>query len=202
MVIPNGIDTQNFAVERAKKNGGFHVGLVGRVVPIKDIKTFISMAKIIADLIPEAVFHCIGPTDEDPEYYEDCKMLVKSLKLSECFHFTGRADVRDYYAFLDVLLLTSVREAQPLVILEAYCAGVPVVSTQVGNVPELLDYDDRFLSPPKDPEKLAEGVRYIHDNPEEISNLVKRNKEKVHRFYDRHDLHNKYREIYHELKGQ
>ena len=201
LVIPNGIDTDFFAVERKPRDGGFHVGLVGRVVPIKDIKTFISACKIIADSVPDAVFYCIGPTDEDPDYYEDCKRLVESLKLSDCFEFTGRADVREYYAFLDAMLLTSVREAQPLVILEAYCAGVPVVSTKVGNVPELLDYDERFLAPSKDPEKLAAGVKFIHDNPGEMRNMNAKNREKVLRFYDRHALHSRYRDIYRDIKA-
>ena len=168
-VIPNGIDVPFYSAVTRRKREGFHVGLVGRVVPIKDIKTFISMAKIVSDTIPESEFHCIGPTDEDPGYFEDCKILVESLKLTDRFHFTGRQDVREYYAFLDVLLLTSVREAQPLVILEAHCAGVPVVATRVGNVGELLDYDERFVASSKDPEKLAAGVRYIYEHPEAVS---------------------------------
>ncbi len=201
LVIPNGIDTDSFAVERKQRDGGFHVGLVGRVVPIKDIKTFISACKIIADAVPDSVFYCIGPADEDPEYFEDCKRLVESLRLSECFEFTGRADVREYYSFLDAMLLTSVREAQPLVILEAYCAGVPVVSAKVGNVPELLDYDERFLAPSKDPEKLAAGVKFIHDNPGEMRDLNAKNREKVLRFYDRHALHSRYRNIYRDINA-
>ena len=178
------------------------MGLVGRVVPIKDIKTFISACRITADLIPDSHFYCIGPTDEDPGYFEDCRMLVENLKLKDCFHFTGRADVREYYGFLDVLLLTSVREAQPLVILEAYCAGVPVVATRVGNVPELLDYDDRFIAPSKDPEALAESIKYIHDNPGEMAALKEKNKDKVLRFYNRRELLETYRDIYSELHAK
>lgn len=200
LVIPNGIDTGYYSRVERKKREGFHVGLVGRVVPIKDIKTFILTAKITSDFIPDAVFHCIGPTDEDRGYFEDCKMLVESLHLTDKFHFTGRVDVREYYSFLDVLLLTSVREAQPLVILEAYCAGVPMVCTKVGNVPELLDYDERFMAHSKDPEKLAQGIKYIHDNPIEMETLNKKNRERVLRFYNREELHDKYREIYKELK--
>ena len=200
LVIPNGIDTEYYSLVERKQREGFHVGLVGRVVPIKDIKTFISTAKITSDLIPDAVFHCIGPTDEDPAYFEDCKMLVESLHLTDRFHFTGRADVREYYSFLDVVLLTSVREAQPLVILEAYCAGVPMVCTKVGNVPELLDYDERFMAHSKDPEKLAQSIKYIHDNPIEMETLNKKNRERVLRFYNREELHDKYRKIYKELK--
>ena len=196
-VIPNGIDTGRFMVKREKREG-FHVGLVGRVVPIKDIKTFIAMAKIISDDIPEACFYCIGPTDEDEAYYEDCKILVKSLRLQEKFEFTGRQNVLEYYSFLDVLLLTSVREAQPLVILEAYCAGVPVVSTRVGNVPELLDFDDRFIAPPKDALHLAEGAKYIYEHPEEMEDLIEKNRERVLLFYERKSLHQAYRDIYHE----
>jgi glycosyltransferase involved in cell wall biosynthesis len=195
-VIPNGIDVPFYSAVTRRKREGFHVGLVGRVVPIKDIKTFISMAKIVSETIPEAEFHCIGPTDEDPGYFEDCKILVESLKLTGRFHFTGRRDVREYYAFLDVLLLTSVREAQPLVILEAHCAGVPVVATRVGNVGELLDYDERFIASSKDPEKLAAGVRFIYDHPEEIRLLIRRNRDRVVRFYDRDKVFETYGDLY------
>jgi len=194
-VIPNGIDVERFTIERAPREG-FHVGLVGRVVPIKDIKTFISAAKIVCDRIPEARFYCIGPTDEDPGYYEDCRLLVENLKLGDVFEFTGRQDVRDYYNFIDVLVLTSVREAQPLVILEGYCAGVPAVSTSVGNVPELLNYDQRFLSPSKNSSKIAEGILTLYNNPDEVEEMRVKNYQKVLNFYDKKDLHRKYKEMY------
>lgn len=197
-VIPNGIDIPRYEVER-KEREGFHVGLVGRVVPIKDIKTFIATAKIVLDSIPEAQFHCIGPTDEDEMYYQDCIELVNSLRVSDSFTFTGRQDVREYYSFLNALVLTSVREAQPLVILEGYVAGVPAVATRVGNIPELLNFDERLLAPPKDAEKLARGIIFIRDNPEEVKEMVKRNREKVYGRYDRIQLHNTYRGIYEQL---
>ncbi|MBF9016443.1 MULTISPECIES: GT4 family glycosyltransferase PelF [unclassified Oceanispirochaeta] len=197
-VIPNGIDVERFTIDREPKEG-FHVGLVGRVVPIKDIKTFISTCKIVADRVPEARFYCIGPTDEDEGYYEDCKLLVENLKLQDVFEFTGRQDVRDYYKFLDVLLLTSVREAQPLVFLEGYCAGVPAVSTIVGNVPELLNFDERFLAPSKDASKLAEGILLLHNNPTEVEKLRVKNYQRVLNFYDKKDLHKRYRVMYREL---
>jgi glycosyltransferase involved in cell wall biosynthesis len=196
MVIPNGIDTDRFSSINRVKRKIFKVGLVGRVVPIKDIKTFIITSKIISEMIPGTRFYCIGPTDEEPSYYNDCKLLVNSFQLQERFIFTGRQDVRIYYSLLDVLLLTSVREAQPLVILEAFCAGIPVVATKVGNVPELLDYDERFLAASKDASKLAQGVKYIYENPQEMEQLVNKNKKKVLSFYNRKKIHNQYREIY------
>lgn len=200
-VIPNGIDVERFAINRREREG-FHIGLVGRVVPIKDIKTYIATAKIISDLIPEARFYCIGPVDEDPAYYEDCRLMVNSLRLSEVFEFTGRQNVLDYYCFLDVMMLTSIREAQPLVILEGYCAGVPVVGTRVGNVAELLNYDGRFIAPLKDAEKLAEGVMYIYNNPEETAELVKSNKERVTKFYNKRDLIRQYLDLYYQAAGR
>ncbi len=200
VVIPNGIDIQRYEVARSEREG-FHVGLVGRVVPIKDIKTFIATAKIVLHSIPEARFYCIGPTDEDEMYYQDCVNLVNSLRISENFIFTGRQDVREYYSFLNALILTSVREAQPLVILEGYVAGVPAVATKVGNIPELLDFDERLLAPPKDAEKLARGIIFIHDNPEEVKAMEKRNRKKVYKRYDRVQLHKTYRGIYEHFGG-
>jgi glycosyltransferase involved in cell wall biosynthesis len=195
-VIPNGIDIPRFSSIVRRKRDGFHVGLVGRVVPIKDIKTFILMAKIVAGWIPGTTFWCIGPTDEDQAYFEDCRSLVESFQLTDSFKFTGKADVRSFYEFLDVLLLTSVREAQPLVILEAFAAGLPVVSTRVGNVPELLDYDERFLASSKDAEKLAQAVRYVHGHPDEMRAVSEKNRDKVDRFYDKTEVFRRYGELY------
>jgi polysaccharide biosynthesis protein PelF len=200
-VIPNGIDTIRFGNIKRQTREGYHVGLVGRVVPIKDIKNFILASKIISDLIPDAKFYCIGPTDEDPVYFEECIALLRSVRLEDRFTFTERQDVSLYYSFLNVILLTSVREAQPLVVLEAYCAGLPIVSTKVGNVPELLDYDERFLASPKDPEKLALAVKYIHDNPQDVAKYLAKSKEKVLRFYSRLEVHKRYGEIYSMLSG-
>jgi glycosyltransferase involved in cell wall biosynthesis len=196
IVVPNGIDIERFSSIARLKRPGFHVGFVGRVVPIKDVKTFILMARIVAEVLPDASFWCIGPVDEDPPYYEDCRALVENFHLGGRFTFTGKQDVRSYYSFLDVLVLSSIREAQPLVILEAFAAGLPVVSTTVGNVPELLNYDERFLAASKDADSLARAVRYVHDQPEETGEIVKANREKVGRFYDKADVYRRYSGIY------
>lgn len=200
-MIPNGIDVQRFSIPRQEREG-FHVGLVGRVVPIKDIKTYIATARIVLERIPEARFYCIGPTDEDPAYYHDCTLMVKSLRIEDRFEFTGRQNVLDYYSFLDVVMLTSIREAQPLVILEAYCAGVPFVATRVGNVAEMLDYDDRFIAPLKDAEKLAEGVIYTYNHPAEMKEMIKKNMNKIRTFYNKDELRSKYETLYREMAGE
>lgn len=202
IVIPNGIDIPRFSAVKREEKKGFHVGLVGRVVPIKDIKTFIASSKVIHNEIPEARFYCIGPADEDPSYYEECKLLRDSLKLNDVLEFTGRQDVRSYYSFLDVLLLTSVREAQPLVILEAFMAGVPVVSTNVGNVAEMLDFNEKLLAQSRDSRKIADGVIYLYKNPDERKKLVEDNKIKIPRFYDRKKVFQQYNEIYHKMAGK
>ncbi len=200
-VIPNGIDVERFSSVKRQPRPGRHVGLVGRIVPIKDVKTFIAAAKIIAEEMPDITFYAIGPTDEDPEYYQDCLALVESLSLGDRLQFTGRQNVLDFYAFLDVVVLTSVREAQPLVILEAWAAGIPCVSTKVGNVPEMLDYDERFLASSKDPSQVASALRFVLNHPEEMNMINQRNAEKVRRLYHRSDLLDKYRQLYRFVRG-
>jgi len=64
--------------------------------------------------------------------------------------FYGRVNVKEYYPKLDIFVLTSISEGQPLTILEAMCAGVPTVSTNVGSCEELLigrTDEDRALGP-------------------------------------------------------
>ncbi len=200
IVIPNGIDMERYSSVPRNPRPGFHVGLVGRIVPIKDIKTYILVARIVLERIPEAIFYAIGPTDEDPEYYDECVALVESLRLGGRFIFTGRQNVLEYYAFLDVMLLTSVREAQPLVIIEGWVAGVPSICTKVGNAPEMLDYDERFLAPSKDPVKLAECVMFVHDHPDVMKEINERNKHKAVTLYNKQDMLRRYGDLYRSMR--
>jgi glycosyltransferase involved in cell wall biosynthesis len=195
VVIPNGIDVARYSVER-KPREGFHVGFIGRIVPIKDVKTFIVAAKLVLERAPEARFHLVGPEDEDPEYAAECHRLAADLKIEDRLDFTGRADVRFYYSFLDVVVLTSVREAQPLVILEAYAAGIPCVSTDVGNVAELLEHDHNLIAPPKDAAKVAEGILHVHDHPDEMRGIVGRNRARTIEGYEKKDLLARYGALY------
>ncbi len=146
-LIPNGINVEQLAYLRQGKEDGayphpsdrFKVGFVGRIVSIKDVKTFIRALKIASQTIAKLEAYLIGPTAEEPEYFQECQKLVEMLDLTAIVHFTGQADVKVYYRQIDVLVLTSLSEGQPLVILEGNCAGIPVIATDVGACRELLE---------------------------------------------------------------
>lgn len=181
---------------------GFHVGLIGRIVPIKDVKTFIVSAQaVVQDLNGEAEcirFYCIGPVEEDPDYVRECRELVAALGLDDHVQFTGPQDVREYYSFLDVVVLSSLSEAQPLVILEALAAGVPVVSTRVGDVSGLLDGEDQFIALPKDAEGLAQRIAAILRNPSPAELWVQSRQPVLDTVYNRSLIFGSYGTLYQE----
>ena len=71
-------------------------------------------------------------TEEDREYAEECFQLVSDMEIPDVV-FTGRINIRDYLGRMDVTILTSISEGQPLTILESYAAHKPVIATDVGN---------------------------------------------------------------------
>lgn len=139
-VIANGIDLERFdQLERSPERAGPTIALVGRVVPIKDAKAFIQAVSIIQREIPDVSVLVIGPTDEDHEYFNECRLMVDALELGDTIRFTGRVNILDYLPRIDVVVLTSVSEAQPLVLLEAGAAGIPCVATDVGSCREIIE---------------------------------------------------------------
>ena len=138
-IIPNGVDIRRFAGLAHRRQATPTVGLIGRVVPIKDIKTFIRACGLLRQTAPDMKAYIIGPTDEDKEYYAECMTLVQLLGLEKTITFTGQAKVDEYIPMLDVLVLTSISEAQPLVMLEAGAAGIPMVATDVGSCREIIE---------------------------------------------------------------
>ncbi|OCX69197.1 glycosyl transferase family 1 [Acidithiobacillus thiooxidans] len=138
--IPNGIPVENFINCRfsfaQRKN---IVALVGRVVPIKDIKTFIRAAKLIQQTAADTPeFWIAGPVEEDEQYYQECLLLVEHLGLGEKVKFLGYVPVQDVLRQVRITVLSSISEGLPLSVLESFAAGVPVVATDVGSCRELV----------------------------------------------------------------
>lgn len=136
-IISNGVDIKKYNTKK-QEHDDYIVGAILRIVPIKDVMTLIRAFKIVRDYFESVKLYLIGPTDEDPEYYGQCKRLVELLDLKNDVIFTGSVNVQDYLKIIDVMVLTSISEGQPLVILEAMASGIPVVSTDVGSCRELL----------------------------------------------------------------
>ncbi len=140
-IIPNGVNMETFwplYEKRSTVARNKRVGFVGRVVPIKDVKTLIKAFGIVNEALPNTEFWVVGPTDEDELYFQECEELASILGLTG-LKFTGPQDVKQIYPEIDLMILTSVSEGQPLTLLECACTGVPAVATDVGSCRELLE---------------------------------------------------------------
>ncbi|HQQ69988.1 MAG TPA: GT4 family glycosyltransferase PelF, partial [Alicycliphilus sp.] len=118
--IPNGIRLERFAPLRAQRPAEPPpvLCLIGRVVPIKDIKTFIRAMRRVVNQRPEAQGWIAGPAEEDPAYAEECRNLVRSLGLQQQVRFLGMQRVEDLMPQIGLVVLSSISEALPLVLLE------------------------------------------------------------------------------------
>jgi len=138
--IPNGINLPRLAALHEKRAPGVPpvLCLIGRVVPIKDIKTFIRAMLTVEREYPGAEGWIAGPEDEDPEYAQECRSLAESLGLGGKVKFLGFQKIDELLPKVGVLVLSSISEALPLVVLEGFAAGVPCVTTDVGACRELV----------------------------------------------------------------
>lgn len=171
-VISNGVDVSRNGVHasiRNRANARKRIALVGRVTPIKDVRTFIRACALVKERIPDAEFLVIGPTDHDSPYTVGCMELADSLHLNSLV-FTGEADMEKQYPAIDIVVLTSISEAQPYAVLESFAHGIPVVVTDVGGCPELVNGNGSShgpagtLCPVGDHLRIAEAIIELSTN--------------------------------------
>jgi glycosyltransferase involved in cell wall biosynthesis len=206
VVIANGMDWQRFAaLPRAADEARPTMALIGRVVPIKDVKTYIAAAGLLRRQVPDLRALVLGPTDEDPEYFEECRALAAMHGLEGCIEFTGNVPLADWLPQIHVVVLTSLSEAQPLVLLEAGAAGVPCVTTNVGSCAEiLLGREDEM--PKLGPggivtdvvatADIAEAVRSLLEDADMRHRFGDALRQRVRQTYSNHRAVAAYRELY------
>lgn len=209
-IIPNGINIAHYRDIKLKrpKPGPRTVAFIGRVVPIKDVKTFILAARIVLKSLPETEFVIVGPDDEDPEYTQECRDLTHHMGLEKNVIFKGKADMTEVYPTVDLIVLTSLSEAQPYVILEANAIGIPVVATDVGACREMLEgltKEDKniglsgLVTGVSNPEQTAAAIGKLLTDDRLWLTLSDAGRNRTLRFYDQNDLISKYINLYEQM---
>jgi glycosyltransferase involved in cell wall biosynthesis len=173
VVIPNGIDVgpAPTAAQRAAARDRLGLalddvvlGIVARLSPQKAHAALLRAVAALAPGRPGLRLAVIGDGAERAAL----EALAAELGIAERVLFTGiRRDVRALLPGLDVSCLSSVHEGVPLVVLESMAAGLPVVATAVGALPELVrDGEDGLLVPAGDVDALAARLARLVDEPE------------------------------------
>ena len=206
MIIPNGVDFARYAaIPRDPAPRPPTVALIGRVVPIKDVKTFIRAVGLLRRKLPEAQGEVLGPHEEDPAYARECAALVRQLGLESAVTLRGAVNVPDWLGRIDVNVLTSISEAQPLTILEAGAAGVPCVATDVGACREMIESNPAgakplasggAITPVANPAATADAMAGLLANHETWSAASIAIRERVQTRFLKSDCDRAYRELY------
>lgn len=169
---------------------GIVVGWVGRLTPEKAPEVFLAAvpqlpAGVVASIVGE------GPMRADLV----AEAARRGLGSVVQWHGLVPAASRLLTAY-DVMALSSWTEGTPMVLLEAMAAGVPIVATAVGGVPDVVSSREAILVPPGDPSALAAGIRRCLEDPESAAARAQAARERVTRNYSAESWLDRHEQVY------
>ena len=178
VVIPTGIDPSPYRLEvdvaALKETLGIPpsariIGAVGRLAIPKLPDDFVRIAEILHRTYPDVHFVWVG----DGPLEADARQLTRELNLENVIHWLGhRTDVSQLYKIFDCFVLLSRWEGNPLVILEAFAAGVPVVASDNLGAHELIGAGNHgILVPIGDVQTASSAIQKVLEQPEEANRM-------------------------------
>lgn len=161
-LIYDGVDLAGIA-PRTTTTGPVRVGVIGTLLPIKGQNYFLEAAAALSQ-VKDISFYLVGQEDKGNEQYaRELHSAVKRFGLEERVTFTGRlADIEEAYNLLDIVVIPSISEGIPLVLLESMSRGMPVVASNVGGIPEVIvEGESGFLVEAGDVGALAARIERL-----------------------------------------
>jgi glycosyltransferase involved in cell wall biosynthesis len=174
LIMSNGIDEKFFRIKRKTgKSDTLKLLFVGRFAPGKNL---ISLLEAISNIKHKVSLDLVG----DGECRDEIEQFIRSkgLKNVTLHGKLGRDEVREFYSKCDAFTLTSHYEAQPLVLLEAMAARVPVIGTNVRGVAEHIK-DVGILTEPNSNEITKAIEKFASSSEKQISKMTSRGFRKV-----------------------
>lgn len=187
IVIPNGIEPDSFQRLTRKEardslqieGPGKIILFVGKLDPIKGVKYLIQAMAIIGQKETDTRLLLVG----DGEQRDELKSLVAKLHLESQITFVGKVPnekVPAYMATSDLFVLPSLSEGFPMAIIEAMASGLPIVTTRVRGLPEIVkDGQNGFVVEPEKPEEIAEKILLLLGDGKLREGISRNNKEKA-----------------------
>ena len=128
----------------------------------------IKVENIPGEIKDKSLFAIIGDGSE----FENCKLKIEKLKLSPYIKLLGKIlDAKQYLKAFDAFILPSRKEGFPFAVLEAMQAGLPIIATNVGGIPEALGDDAGILVQPEDPKALNEAIEAVFEDKNKATEL-------------------------------
>jgi glycosyltransferase involved in cell wall biosynthesis len=174
------------------------MGIVANLKPVKRIDVFLKAFAHLKRVCNSINIHAVILG----EGLERAKLvaLVGELNLSSSVHFMGSVkNVTAYLQNLDIAVLCSDKEGFPNAILEYMACGLPVIATDVGGNPELVDHTNGFCFPPNDPESLGEALVKLAFSPALRKKMGANSLEKVREKYTWDKIIKEWEEYYRSL---
>lgn len=210
-LIPLGLDLEPFLNNAARDTGEgeggadrvLSVGIIGRLVDVKNHKMFIDVAREVKSKAPclRVKFIIVG----DGSLRADLESYAASLGLSGSVVFKGllpdltgdRKDLVDLYRDLDIVALTSLNEGTPISLIEAMASGKAVVSTDVGGVRDVVVHGQTgLLSPSGDVAHFTANVISLLEDGVRRAEMGKRGKEFVAERFSKERLFKDIEDLY------
>jgi len=193
--IINGVDESKFQGARTpQKDVANRIGIIARLVPVKDIATLIHALKLLNDKGAEATLTIAG---DGPER-KNLEYLATSLGLVDFINFLGfRRDIPAILTDIDIFVLSSLSEGTSLTLLEAMAAGKPVVVTNVGGNPAIVhDEVNGLLVPPAKPTALADAIHRLMLDREKRERMSEANICAIRERYSLRGMASAYEKLY------
>ncbi len=183
----------------------FHIGTVGRMVPVKDFDLFLEIAEEIIKQINSKFeirnsklknihFSILG----DGPLKDKLTQKAKDLKIDNYVEFISpMPDPFPYYQSLDLYLNTSLHEGIPLSILEAMACGKPVMAPKVGGIPEIIsDGENGVLIEAREPKKIADSCLRLMQDEDLRKNLGEDASKRIAEYFSNSKMAESYQRLY------